>query len=302
MIRTLADVTRLAKEKGPKKLAVLAPEDPEFMTAIKKSWQSGYIEPVLIGDRGKMEQIADKVGFDITHFEKIFEEDRQTIANLGTRMLFAGEVDGESKGQIPTSYIYRSIIREESKVGTERMTSVVGFWEIPGLNHFVIFTDSGVNIKPDCPAKVGIIKNAVFLLHLFGYSRPRISILSAQREIGGLTDSYSDALSLKKMAANGDFGECEIVPATSFLEIFLGQKGWLTSLNDIDISNLPEILLVPSVDTGNILAKLDFLLNVTRRAIVVSSKGPVIIPSRADFSDSIMGEIAMGVVVADRMK
>ena len=302
MIRTLDDVAELAKEKGPKKLAVLAPEDLEFMTAIKKSWQNGYIEPVLIGDCEKMERIADKVGFDITHFEKIFEEDRQTIANLGARMLFAGEVDGESKGQIPTSYIYRSIIREESKVGAERMTSVVGFWEIPELDHFVIFTDSGVNIKPDCPAKAGIIKNAVSLLHLFGYPRPRISILSAQREIGGLMDSYSDVLSLKKMAEKGDLGECEIISATSFLEIFLGQKGRLASLKDVDISNLPEILLVPSVDTGNILAKLDFLLNVTRRAIVVSSKGPVIIPSRADFSDSITGEIAMGVVVADRMK
>ena len=61
MIRTLNDVNRLAKEKGPKKLAVLAPEDDEFMLAVKQSWQNGYIEPVLIGNREKMERVADEV-------------------------------------------------------------------------------------------------------------------------------------------------------------------------------------------------------------------------------------------------
>ena len=302
MIRTLDDVAGLAKEKGPKKLAVLAPEDPEFMMAIKKSWQSGYIEPVLIGDREKMERVADKVGFDIGHFEKIFEKDRQTIADLGTRMLFAGEVEIESKGQIPTSYIYRSIIREESNADTGRTISVITFWEIPELNHLMAFTDTGVSINPDYQAKVKVIKNVVFLFQLLGYHRPRVSALSGQREIGGSLDSYEDANLLKKAAASGDLGECEIISATSFLEIFLGQKGRLASLKDIDIKKLPEILLVPNLDTGNILCKLDFLLNMNRFSLVLSSRGPVSIPSRSDFSDSVVWQIAVCAVVANRME
>lgn len=302
MIRTLDDITRLAKEKGPKRLAVLAPEDGEFMQAVKQSRQNGYIEPVLIGDKKKMERIADEVEFDISHVEKIFEVDRQAIADLGTNMLFAGEVDIETKGQIPTSYIYRSIIKEESKAGAGKTISVVSFWEIPELNRLVAFTDTGVNINPDWRTKAEVIKNAVFLFHLLGYSRPKVSILSGQREIGGSVGSYQDAELLKKAADSGDLGECEITPATSFSEIFLGQKGQLTSYEDINIANLPEILLVPNLDTGNILVKLDFLLDVTRRSLVVTSKGPVTVPSRSDFSDSVMGEIAMGVVVADRMK
>jgi phosphate butyryltransferase len=302
MIRTLNDVNRLAKEKGPKKLAVLAPEDDEFMLAVKQSWQNGYIEPVLIGNREKMERVADEVEFDISNVEKIFEVNRQAIANLGTSMLFAGEVDMESKGQIPTSYIYRSIIKEESKVGTGKTISVISFWEIPELNRLIAFTDTGVNINPDWNAKAEVIKNAVFLFHLLGYPRPRVSILSGQRKIGGSVDSYRDAELLKKAADSGDLGECEITPATSFSDIFLGQKGRLARYEDIDITSLPEILLVPNLDTGNILVKLDFFLDVTRRSVIVSSKGPVIVPSRSDFSDSIMGEIAMGVVVADRIK
>lgn len=302
MIRTLNDVSRLAKEKGPKKLAVLAPEDGEFMEAVKKSRQMGYIEPVLIGNQEMMQKVADEVEFDISNVEKIFEVDRQAIANLGTAMLFAGDVDMSSKGQIPTSFIYRSIIKEESKAGTGRTISVITLWEIPELDHLMAFTDTGANIYPDYKAKVAVLKNAIFLFHILGYTRPRISVLSGQREIGGPLASHEDGRLLQKAAASGELGECEIIEATSFFEFFVGKGRQLADYEEIDIKKLPEILLVSSLDTGNILCKLDFFLNVKRRSLVMTSKGPVLIPSRSDFCDSIMGEIAMGVVVADRIK
>jgi phosphate butyryltransferase len=302
MISTLEQVNRLAKEKGPKKLAVLAPEDSEFMLAVKKSRDAGYIEPILIGDREKMKKVADEVEFDISTVEQIPEIDRQTVANLGTAMLFSGDVDMESKGQIPTSYIYRSIIKEESRAGTGRTISVISLWDIPELNRFTSFTDTGVNIHPDHKAKAAVINNAVFLFHTLGYPKPRISVLSGQREIGGTLPSYKDGKLLKEMAAAGEFGECEIVEGTSFADFLLDRGGRLQHYEDIDLSNLPEILLVPSLDTGNILCKLDFFLDVHRRSLVMTSKGPALIPSRSDFCDSIMGEIAMGVVVADRLQ
>jgi phosphate butyryltransferase len=302
MISTLEHVNRLAKEKGPKKLAVLAPEDSEFMLAVKKSRDAGYIEPILIGDREKMKKVADEVEFDISTVEQIPEIDRQTVANLGTAMLFSGDVDMESKGQIPTSYIYRSIIKEESRAGTGRTISVISLWDIPELNRFTSFTDTGVNIHPDHKAKAAVINNAVFLFHTLGYPKPRISVLSGQREIGGTLPSYKDGKLLKEMAAAGEFGECEIVEGTSFADFLLDRGGRLQHYEDIDLSNLPEILLVPSLDTGNILCKLDFFLDVHRRSLVMTSKGPALIPSRSDFCDSIMGEIAMGVVVADRLQ
>ena len=302
MIRTLEEVSRLAQEKGPKKLAVLAPEDHEFMLAVKKSTEAGYIDPILIGNQDKMKRVADEVEFEIATAEKIFEEDRQAIANLGTAMLFSGDVDMSSKGQIPTSYIYRSIIREEAKLGTGRTISVISLWEIPELKRFTSFTDTGVNIHPDYKAKAAVIKNAVFLFHVLGYSKPRIAVLSGPRAIGATLDSYKDGELLKKTAASGEFGECEVIDATSFHEFTCNSGGRLNTYDDIDLSNIPEILLVPSLDTGNILCKLDFFLDVQRRSLVMTSRGPALIPSRSDFSDSIVGEIAMGVVVADMLR
>jgi len=302
MIRSLDDFSRIAREKGPKKLAVLAPEDEDFMLAVKTSWQKGYIEPVLIGNTEKMEQVAEKVEFDIGRFEKIVGDDRQAIADLGINMLFTGRLAIVSKGQIPTSYIYRSIIREESRAGSGMTVSVVTFWEIPGLDHLVAFTDTGVSIKPDFKTKAEILKNALFVYRLLGYPKPRIAVLSGQRELGGMLDSYRDFELLRKAALAGDFGDCEIVDATSFTEIFLGGRGRPVNDGCMNMERMPHILLVPCLDTGNIICKLDFFLDVTRCSLVATSRGPVCIPARSDSSDNIVEQLAMCVVVADRMK
>jgi phosphate butyryltransferase len=295
---------RLASEKGSKRLVVLAPEDEEFMMAVKRSAEKGYTRPVLIGDREKMERLADQVQYDISGTEQIYEKSRQAIADLGISMLFSGEVDIASKGQIPSAYIYRAIIREESKAGKGKVVSVISMWDIEGLDHLTCFTDPGVNITPDYRAKVEILRNAVFLFHTLGYPKPKICVLSGKREINGDIPSYQDYLALKKAAAAGELGSCEVMEATSFLEIFFpGQKTF--RLGDIDIgkTDFPHIMLAPNLATCNILVKLDFALkNVRRRSLVMSSRGAVIIPSRADFQDAILGEIAAGVTVAEQIK
>lgn len=304
MIRSFADMDRLASQNGPKRLVVLAPEDEEFMLAVRDSAAKGYTRPVLIGDREKMERLADQVQYDIGGTEKIYEKSRQAIADLGIKMLFSGEVDIAGKGQIPTAYIYRAIIREESKAGKGKVVSVISLWDIEGLEHLTCFTDTGVNITPDYRAKAEIVRNAVFLFHLLGYPQPKICVLSGKREINGDIPSYQDCLALRKAAAAGELGACEVMEAASFLDIFSpGRKAFRRGDIDIGKADFPHIMLVPNLATGNILVKLDFALkNVRRRSLVMSSRGPVIIPSRSDFRDSILGEIAAGVTVAEQIK
>lgn len=302
MIGSLRDFARLAREKGPKKMAVLAPEDEEFMRAVKASWEQGYIEPVLIGDSRKIAWVAEKVSFNIDPFEKISSNEPQGISDLGIRMLFSGEMPIAGKGQIPTSYIYRSIIREEAKAGSGMTVSVVSFWEVPGIDHLIAFTDTGTNIRPNLKAKREILRNAVFVYHLLGYPRPKIAVLSGRRETGGMLASYEDYEALREAAEAGDFGSCEITAATSFTDIFLGGRDRRVEYSRLSGDGMPHILLVPCLDTGNILCKLDFFLNVTRSSLVATSRGPVCIPARSDFSDNIVQQIAMSVVLADRME
>ncbi|MDD5475596.1 MAG: phosphate acyltransferase [Syntrophales bacterium] len=302
MINSLEDISVLAQKRGPKKLAVLAPEDAEFMNAVKIGWEKGYIEPILIGDIKKMEDVARKVAFNIDKFMKIPQTGQQAISDLGIGKLFSGNLPIVSKGQIPTSHIYRSIIREEAKAGSGMTVSVISFWDIPGIDHLVAFTDTGVTIKPNVKAKAEIIKNAVFVYRLLGHPRPRIAVLSGQREVGGVLDSYKDYEALKRSADSGDFGECELVSATSFTGIFLGENNYRGGDMPVKGDEVPHILVVPCLDTGNVLCKLDFFLDVTRSSLVATSKGPVCIPARSDFSDNIVQQLAMSVVLADEME
>lgn len=293
MINSFKEISIMAREKGPKRIAVLAPEDPDFMQAIKQAYENGLIEPVLIGTPEKMMRLAGDIGFDISGIEIIYESDRQAIADLGTRMLFEGKVDIESKGQISTAYIYKSVIREEAKIGSGRIINVITFWELPDLNRLISFTDGGVNIRPDYKAKTRIVKNAVFALHLLGCAKPRIAVLSAERPLSRNLESYQHFKLLKNAAKAGEFGNCEIIEMNNFHDFFAGENAGV---------DFPDILLVPNLDTGNILGKLDLILNVIRRAFLITSRGPVLIPSRSDFCNSIFGEIEMGVVVADKIK
>jgi len=134
-----------------------------------------------------------------------------------------------------------------------------------------------------------------------GYPKPRIAVLSGQREIGGALSSYRDFELLRQSADKGDFGECEIVDATSFTELFIGGRDRPVDFSNVNKEGMPHILLVPCLDTGNIICKLDFFLDVTRCSLVVTSRGPVCIPARSDTSDNIVDQLAVSVVVADRM-
>ena len=293
---------RIASEQGPRTLVVMAPEDEEFMAAVKESAEKGYARPVLIGDRDILARLADQVQYDISGTEQIYEKDRQAIADLGISMLFSGEVDVAGKGQIPTAYVYRAIIREESKIGKGRLISVVSLWDIEGLDHLTGFTDTGMNITPDLRAKMDILRNAVFLFHLLGYPRPKISILSGKRDYDEDIPSYREAVELRKSAAAGELGECEVWEHLVSGDV-LSRPAFRQDEIDIARAEFPEIMLVPNLATGNILCKLDFAMNhVRRRSIITTSRGSIIVPSRADFRDAILGEITAGITVAAQIK
>jgi phosphate butyryltransferase len=303
IITSLKDAYRVAKKKGPKRLGVLAPEDSEFMLAIRQSWQMGYVEPILIGHNIKMDQTAEMIGFDISGFEKIAGKNYQGIADFGIGMLFSGNVDIVIKDQIPTSDIYATITRAESGAGSGMSVNFISIWDIPGLDHLVMFADSGSNFgQEDKKKAVAVLKNAVFLCRLLGYSKPKIAVLSDQRILRGMPPPSKDYEFLKGAVKSGYLGECEMIDATSFTGMFLGPKGKLTSYSDIDLTRMPHILLVPNLSSENIICKLDFFIEVIRCSLVVTSAGAGCIPAQSDFSDSIVAQIAMGVVIADRMK
>lgn len=289
MIKGFSDIDALAAKLKPIRLAALAAHEAEFLLTIRIARERGYIEPVIIGGGDRLKRAADETGLDLAGVEIIEAEDPQTIADTGLGMFFQGEVDIAMKGHIPTAYVYRAIIRQEKSRGRKANIAVNTLWNIPGAGHLATITDTGVSIRPNLETKRQIIGDAVHLMHLFRYNKPRVLILASG------TASLEDAQTLREDAAKGLFGSCEILPGTSLWDAMPShiEKGIKA-----DRKETPHIFLVPHLDAGNILSKLDFILDVTRRSLVMTSKGPVIIPSRSDAHGTIVGEVALGAVVA----
>lgn len=298
MIKDFNDIDAIAAKSEPTTLVALAADEREFLLTVKKAAQRGYINPCIIGDPEKIRRTAGEVEFDLSGATIIEEKEPQAIADKGIEMLFSGDADISMKGHIPTAYVYRAIIRKERSIKGKDTISVNTLWDIPGVSHLVSITDTGVSIRPEYATKKNIIRDAVALMHILGYQRPNVAVLSAYNGFTDMPDSFVDAGTLQQEAACGNFGECELLHETSLADILLPTKGFLNTFDETDLEKTPHVLVVPHLDAGNILSKLDFILDVTRRSLVMTSRGPVIIPSRSDTHSVIVGEVALGVVVA----
>ncbi len=297
MISSLSEIEELAEAAEPVVTAVIAPEDREFMLAVKDAHERFFIEPVLIGHRAVIEKAASKIGYDLDSTRIIEVVDRQEIANLAMDMLASGEVGMVSKGQISTSYIYRAIIAKMKARKEKAIISVQTFWDIKGCDHLVLLTDPGTNISPDDREKEAILNNALQVMPLLGYTNPEVLELAS--DSANLKDKQSSLQFAQKPAIKDNKDSYILLETQVLKKLLLGEHGHF-----VDLNRLPHILLVPDLNTGNIIAKLDFFIkDIVRVSCSYTSMGPVLLPSRADVAEGIMREFIFGVaLVAQRRR
>jgi len=297
MISTLSEIEELAKAAEPVATAVIAPEDHEFMLAVKDARERGFIEPLLIGRRTVIEKAAGKVDYDLNTTRIIEVADRQEIANTALEMLSSGEVEMVSKGQIPTSYIYRAIIAKMKARQEEAVISVQTFWDIKGCDHLVLLTDTGTNISPNESEKRAILNNALLLMPLLGYSYPKVMELVS--DSANLKDKEKHPKLGKTPVIKSSLSSYKRIEAQVLKKVLFGDQG-----DFVDLNNLPHIMLMPDLNTGNVIAKLDFFIkDIVRVSCSYTSMGPVLLPSRADIAEGIMREFIFGVgLVAQRRR
>jgi len=291
MIRSLSQIQELAEATEPVVTAVIAPEDPEFMLAVKDAHKSSFIEPILIGRHAVIEKAAVKVGYDLDTTRILEVADRQAIADTALDMLASGEVEMVSKGQISTSYIYRAIIAKMKARKEEAVISVQTFWDIKDCDHLVLITDPGTNISPNEREKKAILNNALQIMPLLGYTCPEV--LELVSDSANLKDKQNLFQLEKTPVIKDSRGSYTLLEPRILKKVILGGPG-----NSVDLNRLPHILLVPDLNTGNIVAKLDFFIkDIVRVSCSYTSMGPILLPSRADIAEGIMREFVFGVAL-----
>lgn len=291
---------QLAKDKGPKKIAVAVAQDHEVLMAIKMAKDKGIIIPILVGDSKKIKEICDEIDLDYKNIEILDELDVVKACNIATKLVSSGEAHILMKGLVDTAIILKAVLDHEIGLRTERIISHVAVFQVPTYHKILIVTDPAMNINPDLFQKKQIIENAVELIKCFDVENPKVAVLAAKEKVSAKMEATVHAAELKKMNEEGIITDC-LVDGPLALDNAINSESARIKGIVSEVAGDADILLVPDINSGNILYKaLTFLANAKSAGLIIGTKAPIVLTSRADNDESKLNSIALAVLKASK--
>jgi phosphate butyryltransferase len=281
---------------GAVNTAVVFPVDDASLRAALDAAGAGLITPILIGPAKRIQEVANAAGLDIAAFQLIDVPDTAAAAARAVGLASSGEVALLMKGDLHTDILMHAVIA--SGLRTSRIISHVYLMDVPDYPRPLLVTDAAINISPDLDAKAGIVQNAIDLAHVIGIAQPRVAILAAVETVSARQPSTLDAAALCKMAERGQITggllDGPLAYDNAVSEAAAKEKGIVS-----EVAGRADILLVPDLEAGNMLAKqLTFMSGAEAAGVVLGARVPMILTSRADSARTRMASCALAVLVA----
>ena len=297
-ITNFEEMVSVARQHGPVRVGVVAAHDPEVLKAVGRAHQEGSVQATLVGDWPAIEAYAAQTGVDLNGMTVAHEPDPGQAARKVVDLVRNGRADVVVKGQIKTSNLLSAVLNRHVGIRGRGLLTHVGIFELPGMDRLIYLSDSGVVVYPDVYQKLEIINSVVAVAHLFGVAEPKVAILAASETVHPKIPASIDALALSKMAEQG-WVEGAIVDGPLGLELAISPEAAQLEESDSPIAGLADVLIVPNVEAGNIVAKgLLYFAHARMAGLVVGARVPIIISSRADSAETRYLSLAMAVVLA----
>ncbi len=291
----------LCRNLPPTRTAIVHPVKPNVVAAADEAVRAGLVVPVLIGPAARITAAAKEAAVDIAGWEIVDTEHSHAAAAKAAELAAGRHVDAITKGSLHTDELLGAIIRADAGVRTERRISHCYLMSISTYPKPFIITDAAVNILPDLPAKADIVQNAVDLWRtVFGDGRPpKVAVLAAVETVNPKMQATLDAAALCKMADRRQITDCLIDGPLAFDNAIspaaARDKGIVSP-----VAGDADILLVPDIEAGNMLAKqLTFLGGAEAAGIVLGARVPVVLTSRADDERTRLLSAALASLIAD---
>jgi phosphotransacetylase/acyl dehydratase len=282
----------------PVATAIVHPCDPASIAAAAEAATLGLIAPILVGPRARIEAAAAQAEVDISAFRLIDAPHSHGAASRAVALVASGEARLLMKGSLHTDELMAAIVAPESGLRTNRRISHVYLMDVPSYPRPLLITDAAINIAPSLEDKADIIRNAIDLAHVIGIENPRVAILAAVETVNPRIRSTIDAAALCKMADRGQITGGVIDGPLAFDNAInpeaAREKGIVSP-----VAGVADILVVPELEAGNMLAKqLSFLAGADAAGIVLGARVPIILTSRADSERTRIASCALAVLVA----
>jgi phosphotransacetylase len=290
----------LAQCKGlhPIPTAVAHPCEETALEGAVEAAEHGLVTPILVGPVAKIREIAKKHRIDIEGFELVDVPHSHAAADKAVELVRQGRAELLMKGSLHTDELLAAVVARDTGLRTERRLSHVFLMDIPTYHKVLIITDAAINIAPDLEAKADICQNAIDLAVALGLERPKLAILAAVETVNSKMPATIDAACLCKMSDRGQIRDGVLDGPLAFDNAISKEAAKIKGIES-EVAGDPDILLVPDLEAGNILAKqLIFLANAESAGLVLGARVPIVLTSRSDSVRSRIASCAVAVRVA----
>lgn len=282
---------------SPVRCAVVHPCDPESLRGALDSARHELIIPLLVAPEAKLRATADAAGLDLTGIEIIPVDHSVAAAEQAAAMAANGEVEALMKGSLHTDELMRAVVTTRA-LRTKRRLSHVFRFDVPMYDKPLLISDAALNIKPTLEEKADIIQNAINLSHALGNERPNVAILSAVETVNIKMQSTLDAAALCKMADRGQITGGVLDGPLAFDNAVSPEAARIKGIQS-PVAGNADILIVPDLESGNMLAKqLEYLAGATTCGVVLGARVPIALTSRADGANARVASAALALLLA----
>ncbi len=286
----------------PVTTAIVHPCSDDALTGPIQAAEHGLIEPILVGPEKKIRAIAEEEGLDISPYRIIPTEHSHHAAEQGVALVRAGEADALMKGSLHTDELLHAVLSKTKGIRTERRLSHCFLLAVPTYARPIMVTDAAINIFPDLTTKADICQNAIELAHAMGMDQPKVAILSAVETVTPGIPSTIEAAALCKMADRGQIKGGLLDGPLAFdnaIDLEAAETKGIVS----PVAGVADILVVPDLESGNMLAKqLTFMANAEAAGIVLGARVPIVLTSRADSVRTRLASCAVAVLLVEHQR
>ncbi|KAF7962735.1 phosphate acetyltransferase [Cupriavidus sp. UYMU48A] len=278
--------------------AVAHPCDASSLSGALEAASLGLIVPILVGPEARIRQVAAEQGLPLGDTVIIDAPHSHASAARAVEAVRNGDAELLMKGSLHTDELLHEVTASASGLRTGRRLSHVFAMDVPTYHKPLFITDAAVNIFPTLNDKADICRNAIDLVRVLGVERPKVAILSAVETVTDKIPSTIDAAALCTMSRRGQITGALLDGPLAF-DNAISREAAVTKGIDSEVAGDPDILLVPDLEAGNMLAKqLTFLAGAEAAGIVLGARVPIILTSRADSVRARIGSCAIAVLLA----
>lgn len=290
------EMLELVKSNERKQVIIAAAQTESVLDAAILAYREELADSILVGDAEAIRKILNEMAPELVSKFEIIDcgSDLASAARISVELAQTGKGHAILKGKTDTAILLKAVLDKEKGLRTSDVISDVLAYEHPEGIKFM--SDGGINILPDLNEKVAIIRNAVQVAHAFCIPNPKVALLSAVEAVNPKMPSTIDASLISMMNSRGQISGCQIDGPLAFdnaIDIDAAKTKGIVS----PVAGKADILIVPNIESGNIFGKaLTYYCHYRVAHVVMGTKVPILIPSRADDGETKMLCMAMGLI------